>query len=105
MVNHLLSVPSLSPSASGLARKSARIAYKSFKWDTTRFTIAPLALQLNAPVGVGKISCTRLAAAVWSGPKVWTPRHNERARTIHEGPNSPPFGLRLRPDSRAFAQD
>ncbi len=27
------------------------------------------------------------------------------ARTIHEGPNSPPFGLRLRPDSRAFAQD
>ena len=27
------------------------------------------------------------------------------ARTIPEGPHSPPFGLRLRPDSRAFAQD
>ena len=28
-----------------------------------------------------------------------------QARSIHEGRNSPPFGLRLRPDSRAFAQD
>ena len=26
------------------------------------------------------------------------------ARTIHEGPNSPLFELRLRPDARAFAQ-
>jgi hypothetical protein len=41
----------------------------------------------------------------WAWPESWTLLTASLARTIHEGPNSPPFGFRLRPECRAFAQD